>query len=256
MKWDAKLYNSVVAPQVDAGRKLVGMAKVKGDEHVLDLGCGTGILTDELASLARWGRVVGLDPSEEMLAEARARLGLRANVVVVRGDACALEFSGDFDLVFTNSVLHWAPCQAGALQGIHRALVPGGRLAMQMPEVRFFPQFEQYIREATDELSLGRYFKGWGPKWCLSTRDEYAALMVEAGFRDIDVSVWEQTYLFESVNEIAGWLSSAGLRPYMARLPEDKQERFTYAFAMRFENDRTPDGIVVTMRRLMAQARK
>jgi len=256
MKWDAKLYNSVVSPQVDAGRKLVGMAKVKSDESILDLGCGTGILTDELASLARWGRVVGLDPSEEMLAEARARLGRRSNVAVVRGDACALNYRSDYDLVFSSSVLHWAPCQAEALRGIHRALLPDGRVAVQIPEAEFFSQLGRYVREARDELDLGGYFEGWRQEWFMPKRGEYQALMEEAGFRDVDVSLWEQKYLFDSVNEVVGWLSATGLRPYLARLPEPEQERFRYAFAMRFENDRTPEGIEVTLRRLLALARK
>jgi ubiquinone/menaquinone biosynthesis C-methylase UbiE len=67
MKWDAEKYDSVKAPQVDAGRELIEMANVCDTDSILDIGCGTGKLTIELARLASKGYIVGIDPSEEML---------------------------------------------------------------------------------------------------------------------------------------------------------------------------------------------
>ena len=74
MRWDAEKYDAVKAPQVDAGKELIAMAKVKDTDSVLDLGCGTGKLTVELAKRASNGIVVGIDPSREMLEKAREAL--------------------------------------------------------------------------------------------------------------------------------------------------------------------------------------
>ncbi len=77
-----------------------------------------------------------------------------------------------------------------------------------------------------------------------------------SGFIGTEVTLWEQRYVFPSVNDVLGWLLSTGLRPYLARLPEREQERFKYAFAMRFEDQRTDRGIEVMLRRLFAIAKK
>lgn len=61
MKWDAEKYDSVKAPQIDAGRELITMAKVRNTDSILDIGCGTGTLTIELARLASKGNVIGID---------------------------------------------------------------------------------------------------------------------------------------------------------------------------------------------------
>src|SRR5512143_3363192 len=107
MKWDAEKYDTVKAPQIDAGRELIGLAGVREGETVLDLGCGTGKLTVELARLASKGRVVGIDPSREMLDKAKEASTDVKNVRYVQAAAQVMSFNGEFDLVFSNSVLQW-----------------------------------------------------------------------------------------------------------------------------------------------------
>ena len=94
-------------------------------EIILDLGCGDGALTEKIAQVG--ATVRGVDMSESMVAAAR-KLGLRAEVM----DATRLTFHQEFDAVFSNATLHWIHDQPAVLQGVARALKPGGRFVAEM----------------------------------------------------------------------------------------------------------------------------
>lgn len=94
-------------------------------EHLLDLGCGDGALTEQLA--ATGAIVTGVDASASMVAAARTR-GLRIDLA----DATALPYEDQFDAVFSNAALHWIRDTEAVMRGVHRALKPGGRFVAEM----------------------------------------------------------------------------------------------------------------------------
>src|SRR5882757_1148099 len=104
---------------------VVDLLEPQRGERILDLGCGDGALTEQIAGTG--ASVLGVDSSSSMLAAARQR-GLR--VVQVSGDR--LSFDQEFDAVFSNAALHWMPNQPAVLAGVHRALKPGGRFVAEM----------------------------------------------------------------------------------------------------------------------------
>jgi trans-aconitate methyltransferase len=256
MKWDAKLYDEVEGPQVDAGRELVRIARVNKADRILDLGCGTGIHTLELASLAPEGQTTGIDRSPEMLKRACEKAKTSSNVSFVKMDARSISFNGEFDLVFSNSALNWIHEQAEVLQLIHRSLKSGGRIALLFAEREALRNMISYTDGVIASLGLGRFYVRWKPPWYQATMDEYKSLLEEAGFREINVSHMENTFVFENVNEAINWWSATGLRPYLEPLPEKEQEYLRYALAMNFENKRTEKGIEFNLRRLIALAKK
>jgi len=123
--WKAEEYARVGRFVADSAGKVVEWLAPMAGERILDLGCGDGALTEKLA--ASGAVVVGVDASEDMVRAARAR-GLDARVM--RGER--LEFSGEFDAVFSNAALHWMRDQAAVLAGVERALKPGGRFVAEM----------------------------------------------------------------------------------------------------------------------------
>ena len=133
MKWDAAQYDSVKAPQVDAGKELVALAKVNDNDSVLDIGCGTGKLTLELSRLASGGTVIGIDPSAEMLQKAEEISGTRDNIRFMRVYGQSMQFTDQFDLVFSNSALQWIREQQDVIRLVYRSLKKGGRIAFQLP---------------------------------------------------------------------------------------------------------------------------
>ncbi|MDA8388747.1 MAG: methyltransferase domain-containing protein [Nitrospiraceae bacterium] len=256
MRWDADKYDSVKAPQVGAGRELIRLARVKETDSVLDIGCGTGKLTIELASLASKGSVLGIDPSGEMLKKARKVSGQVHNLRLLKSGAQEMDFEGVFDLAFSNSALQWVKEQLRASQRTYRALKPGGRIAFQMPAKGFCHEFFEYAGLAIKKLGFERFFESFESPWCFVSKQEYAGLLKDAGFLDVKVFYKDYRLAFNSIKEVLDWWSSAGLRPYLAMLPEAEQEFFKNAFAMQFENNRTGGGIEFSFRRLFAFGEK
>jgi len=126
MKWDAEKYDSVKAPQVDAGRELIEMANVCDTDSILDIGCGTGKLTIELARLASKGYIVGIDPSEEMLEKAKEVSENVKNVRLMHIPAQSMDFVEEFDRMFSNSVLQWIKEQREVIGLVYQALKKRG----------------------------------------------------------------------------------------------------------------------------------
>ena len=121
-KWDAELYDARHAFVWEKAKGLVELLAPKPGERILDLGCGTGALTAEIAACG--AEVFGIDRSVEMIAEARKKFpALRFEVM----DARELAFAGEFDAVFSNAVLHWIRQPERVVAGVEKALRPGGR---------------------------------------------------------------------------------------------------------------------------------
>src|SRR5262249_32928360 len=121
-QWNAAEYDAKHAFVYEKARGLVELLAPKAGERILDLGCGTGMLTAEIA--ARGAEVVGVDRSEEMVAQARKKFpALRFDVMNAR----ELRFNGEVDAVFSNAVLHWIPEAEQVIAGVARALRLGGR---------------------------------------------------------------------------------------------------------------------------------
>lgn len=256
MKWDAEKYDGTKAPQIDAGRELIDAARLRETESVIDIGCGTGKLTVRLASLAHKGSVTGIDPSPEMLEKAREISTGFSNLSFRQVEAQSLDFTEEFDLAFSNSAMQWVKAQGQALNRIYLALKPGGRIAFQMPAKNFCTEFLDYTAETMAMPEFEKYFHNRELPWYLALREEYEAMLTQTGFKKVDVSRREYRYVFSSIKEVLDWWASAGLRPFLAELPEGQQEGFKHSFAMKFERNMSGNGIEFAFRRLFAFAER
>src|SRR5215471_11789798 len=145
--WDAAKYHRVSDPQLAWGRAVASRLLPLSGERILDLGCGTGRLTVELAQTPGI-QVIGLDRSAAMLKQARGQAGVRPgsdggqtgvrpgsdpglSPAYVLADGEGLPFANAFDAVFSAAVFHWIPDHDALFQSVHTALKPGGRLVAQ-----------------------------------------------------------------------------------------------------------------------------
>jgi trans-aconitate methyltransferase len=208
--WSAADYarNAGFVPAL--GGPVVDLLDPRPGERILDLGCGDGVLTAEIA--ARGATVVGLDSSPELLAAARGR-GLDVRL----GDGERLEFVARFDAVFSNAALHWMCDQEAVVAGVRRALVPGGR---------FVGEFGGHGNVAAIVTGLIAALSQHGidgaarMPWVFPTAAEFAALLVGQGFEVATIALVPRPTPLPT--GLVGWLGSFA-NPFLGGL--DAAER-------------------------------
>src|SRR5918911_4656013 len=128
--WDGAEYDRLSTPMERLGREVLDRLELRGDEVILDAGCGSGRLTALLKERVPDGRVIGVDASASMIAAARERLGAGADLRVA--DLVGLDLGGErVDVVFSTATFHWIADHAGLFASLRAALRDGGRLVAQ-----------------------------------------------------------------------------------------------------------------------------
>ncbi len=177
--WSADRYAEVAHFVPALGAPVVELLAPEAGEHILDLGCGDGVLTEKIA--AAGATVVGVDAAPDMVSAARAR-GLDARVVAGQN----LAFDREFDAVFSNAALHWIHPPEAVLAGVYRALKPGGRFVGEMGGQNNTAAIMVAIRAVMGRrgIDAGRLSPWWFP-----SADAYRAKLEAAGFTVDDIRI-------------------------------------------------------------------
>jgi len=225
--WDAARYDRVSDPQLEWGRRVIARLAPRAGERVLDLGCGTGRVTAEIAALVPGGLVVGLDRSETMLRVAARTVPASTGVAaagrqpLVRADAAALPFAGGFDAVFSAATLHWIAEHDAVFESVLRALRPGGRFVAQCGGG---PNLERLYRRAAalrERPSYAPFFAGWEDPWHFAFPGPTRDALERAGFVDVDTSLEAAPVTFDDPAAFSEFVGCVCLRHHLARLPGD-----------------------------------
>ena len=215
LDWDATTYTRVAGGIMALGHEVLDRIDLRGDEVVLDAGCGPGELTAELAARVPRGRVYAVDGSPRMVELARERLGARATVWV--GDLLELEAPEPVDLVFSTATLHWIADHDRLFERLRAALKPGGRLVAQCGGAGNIAALRAAIEEVSGET--------WSP-WNFAGPDETEARLRAAGFAEARAWLYERPV---TPDEPLALLKTAILGEHLARLPEAEREPFARA---------------------------
>ena len=210
--WSPADYRQNASFVPELGAPLLARLAPKTGERILDLGCGDGVLTTQIAESG--ATVVGIDASPAMVASARER-GLDAHL----GDATALPFSGEFDAVFSNAVLHWIPDAGAVLHGVSRALKPGGRFVAE-----FGGHGNTAALSVATRAVLGRRNIPFEWPWYFPTATAYAARLRAAGLVAKDVGIIPRPTPLPT--DMAGWLATFG-GALFAHVPDSRRSEVT-----------------------------
>jgi trans-aconitate 2-methyltransferase len=244
--WEAATYDRVSDVQAEWARAVLDRLPLRGDETVLDAGCGSGRVTAMLLQRLPDGHVVAVDGSPSMVEHARSALGDRATVVV--SDLAQLELDERVDAVFSNAVFHWVPDHERLFARLHGAMKPGARLIAQYGGHGNVENFHEVASIVAAEEPFAEHIAGWRGPWNFTTA-EYAREKLEAaGFTDVKT-----------------WLEPAPMRPqeprefirvvclghHLSALPDELKDQYVDAVA-----DRLGDPLELDYVRLNVDARR
>ena len=234
-------YERVSSHQREWGMKLISELDLQGTERVLDLGCGDGFLTAQIADRLLNGEVAGIDASQGMIEATRGKE--RQNLRFILMDIDQIDFRGEFDVVFSNAALHWVKDHERLPANVFNALRAGGRARFNFGGYGNCPRLFRVLREA---MALGRfdkYFSRFEWPWCMPTVAEYEQLVRTAGFSP--VRVWGDNIenFFTHADAMIGWLEQPCLVPFLAVIAEpDKKSFRDFTTARMLEENRQSDG--------------
>lgn len=264
MEWNAEQYHRLSEPQFEWGLQVLARLAslpLRGNETVLDAGCGTGRLTVHLAGLFPQGRVVASDLSPRMLRAFAESLGSNGNrsrdqvtaasgsshsgnapgarsshhatafpdarLSLVLADFQALPFAGAFDIVFSTAAFHWAPDHDAVFRNIFHALKPGGRLIAQCgggPNLAGIREREQVLMR---DPRFAPFFREWRAPWNYADVPTTKDRMLDAGFADIEVWLERAPFTMPDRASFRAFAETVVERTQIAAIP-DRELRDEY----------------------------
>jgi trans-aconitate 2-methyltransferase len=258
--WNAADYARHSGAQFAWAQELVEKLQLRGDERVVDIGCGDGKVSAGIAQQVPDGCVVGVDRSWQMVrlaAQAFPRVDW-SNLSFAQADASGLCFSGSFRVAFSNAALHWVIDHRPVLGGVARSLDSGGRLLFQMGGKGNAAE----IIAVLDQIRSRDEWKGWFRDFVFPygfyTPEKYAQLLNEVGLHERRAELLPKDMQHQGREQLAGWIRTTWL-PYLERVPAERRAEFIETIVETYLVDFPPDaqGIIhVKMVRLEVEAQK
>jgi trans-aconitate methyltransferase len=222
-EWDAATYHRVSAPHVGWGQRVLERLPLRGDETVLDAGCGTGKLTAELLERLPGGRVIVVDFSANMLREAAAHLVPRFGdrVTFVQADLRELTLSTPVDAIFSTAAFHWILDHPALFRRLHAALVPGGRLVAQCGGGPNIERLRRRVAALMTEPRFAPVVPGWREPWEFADAATTAERLRQAGFVDVETGIEPAPAIMSDADTYADYLRAVVLHPHLSVLRDD-----------------------------------
>jgi trans-aconitate 2-methyltransferase len=226
-KWDACDYAKNSQNQHQWAKELIPKLKLQGNEALLDIGCGDGKITAELAKNLPRGRVIGGDSSTQMINLANGTYPKKdySNLSFQVMDARDLSFHEEFDLIFSNAALHWIADQKPVLEGVKRSLKPKGRILFQMAGAGNAEDIIAILNVLLTESPWKKFFSGFTFPYGFFSAQQYRKFRVDAGLNPLRVELFTRDMKHAGAEGLAGWIRTTWL-PYTERLPFELREGF------------------------------
>jgi trans-aconitate 2-methyltransferase len=258
--WNAVDYAKNSNNQYTWAKELIPKLQLKGTETLLDIGCGDGKITAEIAISLPNGRVVGIDSSSQMINLAKSAFPEKEypNLNFQLMDARKLAFQEEFDKVFSNAALHWILDQTAVLRGVARSLKAGGELLFQMGGKGNAQDVLGILGDILVEKQWQGYFEGFTFPYAFCSPGEYTSMLEKAGLKPLRVELFPKVMKLNGKQGLAGWIRTTWL-PYTERLPVETRDLFVGEIVDRYLKNRPFDAlgeVNLGMMRLEVEASK
>jgi trans-aconitate 2-methyltransferase len=244
-KWNAADYAANSTVQQSWARELIAKLNLRGDEKILDVGCGDGKITAEIARHLPKGFIAGADASAEMIAFAKKTFpaGKNHNLKFQACDArkiTAKKFSEKFDVIFSNAALHWVDDHGKFLRGASSVLKTGGRLVVSCGGKGNAQDVFVALRPEMRLKRWREFFKKMPTPYFFYSPEDYKKWLQKFYFKIKKIKLAPKDAAYEGENGFATWLRTTWI-PYVQRVPEDLREEFIAAVMHRYVAKHPPD---------------
>jgi trans-aconitate 2-methyltransferase len=246
LDWDAETYDAVSDPQFNWGMEVLERLELRGDETVLDAGCGSGRVTAELVKRLPEGRVIAADGSAAMIAKAGERLGEEVSYLTI--DLSELEVDEPVDLIFSTATFHWILDHDRLFERLRAALAPGGRLVAQCGGQGNVAEHAKAIIAVAARPEFAPHFSEMVGAWNFAAPDATEGKLQAAGFAE--TRCWLEPKPVTPGRPLE-FTSTVTLGPHLAQLPEELRRPFAEAILDESEKPLTLDYV-----RLNIEARR
>ena len=255
-EFDGRKYERASAHQKEWGTKLIAELGLRGSERVLDLGCGDGTLTAQIAALLPRGSALGIDASEGMIGVARQKRTENLDFLLM--DINDLSFVEEFNVVYSNATLHWVKDHQLLLANVQRCLRPDGLLRFNFAGDGNCSHFFKVVREAISLDSFSLFFVDFQWPWYMPAVGDYETIAGQSDLRDVRVWGENADRLFPDAEALTNWIDQPSLVPFLPLIGEQERNSFRdYVVQRMIEETAQPDGrYFETFRRINVFARK
>lgn len=224
-------YGQNNALQYNFAMNILSKLSFDGKARVLDIGCGDGLITNEMASIVREGCVIGTDISTEMIQHA-SKVYLKNNLGFLQMDASKNIFREQFDIITSFNCLHWIKDQQEVLIGINKAAVSGAQIALLLSHKK------SLYHLVLDFLCSSEKWKGYfidyiSPRLFFDPA-EYEEMIIKSALEIIEFSEEEMTYTFKSKEHLKEFFNAAGSQVKM--IPDLRKNEFLNDFVSEYLN--------------------
>jgi trans-aconitate methyltransferase len=219
-EWNPRAYNRLSNPMQTWGEAVVEQLPLSGHETALDLGCGSGRLTEFLLLRLPRGRVIAVDRSANMLEAARSHLEpeFDGRVEYLQESLDELNLEPVADLAFSNAAFHWISDHPRLFRAIFRALKPGGWLVAQCGAAPNIARVRERAGRLMASPRYSAYFAGWPGPWEFATPEVTAERLRAAGFEEIETSMFEAPVQLASRQETYDFFENVILGAHLERI--------------------------------------
>ena len=228
--WDPELYNRFRRYRAEPVAHILSRLQLADDEKIIDLGCGSGENTIELARRSAHGTALGVDGSPAMIEAARklregvsAELSARISFELLNVPDFRAEYA--YTLIFSNATFQWIPDQRALFAACFNALGPGGTIVVQMP-ANETETAKMEIGKLAREAPWNTMLAGRERTFHEEPPEFYAAMLERLGYHRVDCYHLTFHHPMERPADVVQWYRSTGLRPFLDAIPKDRHGEF------------------------------
>jgi trans-aconitate 2-methyltransferase len=219
--WDGASYDRISAPQEALGRAVLERMELRGDETVLDAGCGSGRVTEALLERLPRGKVIAVDASPSMVEQAHRRLGNR--VEIHQMDLLELELEEPVDAILSTATFHWVLDHDALFRRLRGVLRPGGQLIAQCGGEGNIDVLRGVAKGVLQREPYAEHFRDWRTPWYYAAPEPTREGLLAAGFTAAECWLTPAPQYPEQPRE---FLAKVILGPHVQQLPEDLRDPF------------------------------